>query len=453
MVVDDAEELKEGPAVQKTDAPAAETGSAAQSAEAPAHQRSPGSTDVRLEAIAAEHSKTMSSKVNSYTNRNGWMRMNRQCASATQPLDPLILERFARDKQSLFHDFVDCSESWDAVLLVERRRQISTKLSKRRWRLMNRQDFLKRYDGNEQLVDEVILPGKRRDGLCTPNPDCPGERSQDLFYGMDESTVDEEHLFQTEQEMVVEAHVGNETVSKLMSPGGQFSDSGIPLRAPDPVGIWGMTKTLQPGVQPQTPAVVAPTGGIPAEPATSSITDAAKPTNDVRQEFAKMLQNSGLSKMLQNAAAFTPGGQEEEPPAKKPRGRVPAAPKAKARQSKGGKTVTIKLADTPLLRGTALRQECLTDSAKANQMAKQMSAITGRDTFEQSFKSHEEEYDKLFHRCSVLIKSACDAINDWQPVFDDAEKLRPKMKESLDVSTDILKGIKRRLHVKGDKQA
>ncbi len=410
------------------------------------------STSETLSCVASNHAAVASQKCNSYQNPNGYARFMRQVNTPKLKLRQVIQERLAADKLALFADFIDNSECWEAVeMSIVRRRSLSNSV-RSKWRLQSRSELLRKYDQDFALVDGTIIPKKRADGLACADPNCPDVRARDMFYAIDDVSVEETAHSEIIEQLRATGKAPPDMAKSMMSPGGAFSNGAM-------MGDLGS----------RCPAMVAAPDHVPKPSATAAaqedaaqpIAAAAQPIAAAAQEDAatrtavqQLMQNAGIDMAAQNQLLTNPAlvnlmaPRKASPPAQEPRqeplSKRPRTTKAPKAKDTGGKAKAVPKPLTMLQKVQALQKTALEESAKCAQLRESMSKITGQETMSKKMGEHEGDFDKLVARSQGLIKTNEPDTSKLTVVEDELKDLKTLVGTSIEVCQDILKGVKRR---------
>ncbi len=391
----------------------------------------------KLASVAASHVAPTS-----YTHHTEFQRFKRQVRSTMRPLDSILIERFATDKMSLFEDWLEAGEKWAVVKVWEERRQTQQRDSKRVWRMLSRADLLKKYNFDEELVRDII-ESKVEKKLYTANEDCPQRQDQWLYFCLDHTEVTDLQQNTISQGIRVEAPVNADTVGELVNPQtGQFADTAPPLRSGLSSAVWSTAMTdLNPGVKP-IPCPPIATMSAPEPPVAPK---APAPTfmhtlpKAQHNHIAFALSQAGIDPNVLVGTGVAAALQA--PPAAKP-GKA-AAKKTNAAKSKAKAKACES--QSALVRGKALRQACLADSSKCHDVMMQLKGFEGCEGLADTLNKHQQEFDKLFSQCNDLINQSDDNAVAWDPIVGAAEAHKKTVKTTIDVATDCIRGLQKRM--------
>jgi hypothetical protein len=381
--------------------------------------------------IEVKHSRILAS---SYSNKNAYMRFARQSKSRKKPLDPKLMERFLKDKQSLFLDYLESGEDWLTVTALEVRRQLHSKVARTKYALRTRGFLIERYNGNVEMVDSICA-AKRRAGLCSPDPDCPEHRENDLYYVRDEVSVEDINLSSHETILQGTARVSKDG-AKALFENDKFKDSAVPIRAAVPAGLWGQMDSTQPVVVPvildEDVAVASEAsssnGGTAAQTSTATVLAALGLNADQQQALSAVLAG----------AAGTQAGKGKGKSKKR---------KSEAGQGHGQKAKPSKPSKAPqseLDKGKALQRSCLDAAAECRSALKRLQDICGSQSLVNLLLAHESAWDTLFHDCSKLVKDDDSEADSWGPLQERALQNKDDSKSTLTMVNDIMTGIAKR---------
>ena len=160
---------------------------------------------------------------NSSSHKRAYDRFMRRVTSKRH-FKPGLATKLAEDKTALFNDWLECDEDFAKVEIMyekrrttqERAKTTSTARKLREWRL--------RYP-NKPHVIEFIKRSNRERGLQIPDPACPDDEEEMLFYHLDEASMSSVQMLEESTTLSGSAQVEKEAAVMLMNNENIFGGS------------------------------------------------------------------------------------------------------------------------------------------------------------------------------------------------------------------------------------
>ena len=394
----------------------------------------PTTTDTSLDEpsltraeIEAKHQQILHT---SHTNKPAYMRFCRQANSSKRPIPASLAQRFVKDKQSLFLDYIESGEDWMVCTAIESRRQIQKKEGKKKFVLKSKRDLLRQYGDGERGVALVnqIIETKRKQGLASPNPDLPTVREEDLFYCLGEISLSEKHISEHCQELRGESEVDKELATDLFK-GSSFGDSSVPLRSGHPTAVWDIvSSSQQSGNRHVSDAEFVPS--LEADNAANAL--------------AAILGKIGVGKTQQNSVMLAITGADSTS-----RKRTALEDGLTTPKPKKTPKAKVKKPETPLTVGKELEKELVKEKQDLVCKKNQLKEIAASDSIQRTLAGHEQEFLSILEVATKLLSGGCDDEEGWAETKEKAAALRVSAKATMSIADDVLRGHLRRSANKG----